>query len=60
LLTEKYEFKPSSSEDFTFLHDLQRTHKTIAFSQSIAYYVKEDASYCGEAPAGPRFVINPK
>ena len=60
LLTEKYEFKPSSSEDFTFLHDLQRTHKTIAFSQSVVYYVKEDAPYCGEAPAGPRFVINPK
>ena len=60
LLTEGYLFKPSSSEDFTFLHDLQRTHKTIAFSQSVTYYVKEDASYCGEAPAGLRFVINPK
>ena len=60
LLTEGYVFKPSSSEDFTFLHDLQRTGRTIAFSRIVAYYVKEDAPYCGETDGQPRFVINPK
>jgi teichuronic acid biosynthesis glycosyltransferase TuaG len=60
LLTDGYVFKPSSSEDFTFLHDLQRTGRTIAFSRIVAYYVKEDAPYSSQTDAEPRFVINPK
>ena len=60
LLTEGFVFKPSSSEDFTFLFDLQRKHKTIAFSRIVAYYVKEDAPYCGETDYTPRFMLNLK
>lgn len=60
LLTEGYVFKPSSSEDFTFLFDLQRKHKAILFSRIVAYYVKEDAPYCGETDYTPRFMLNLK
>jgi glycosyltransferase involved in cell wall biosynthesis len=60
LLIDGFIFKPSSSEDFTFLVDLQRTNKTIAFSRIVAYYVKQDAPYCSDTDASPRFVINPK
>ena len=60
LLIDGFVFKPSSSEDFAFLVDLQRTNKTIAFSRIVAYYVKEDAPYCSDTDGNPRFVINPK
>ena len=60
LLIEGFVFKPSSSEDFTFLFDLQRKFKTIAFSKIIAYYVKEDAPYTAEKDYTPRFMLNMK
>jgi teichuronic acid biosynthesis glycosyltransferase TuaG len=60
LLTEGFVFKPSSSEDFTFLHDLQRKFKAIAFSRIIAYYVKEDAPYSTQTDYTPRFMLNLK
>jgi glycosyltransferase involved in cell wall biosynthesis len=60
LLREGYVFKPSSSEDFTFLFDLQRKFKTIAFSKIIAYYVKEDAPYSSQTDYTPRFMLHPK
>jgi glycosyltransferase involved in cell wall biosynthesis len=60
LLTEGYVFKPSSSEDFTFLFDLQRKFKTIAFSKIIAYYVKEDAPYSTQTDYTPRYMLNLK
>ena len=60
LLTEGFVFKPSSSEDFTFLFDLQRKSKTIVFSRIIAYYVKEDAPYSTQTDYAPRFTLNRK
>lgn len=60
LLIEGFLFKPSSSEDFTFLFDLQRKHKTIAFSRIVAYYVKEDAPYSSQTDYTPRFCLNLK
>ena len=60
LLVDGYVFKSASNEDFAFLYDLQRTRKTIAFSRIVAYYVKEDAAYCGDGDCHPRFVINKK
>ena len=60
LLAEGYTFKSSTREDFTFLYDLQRTHKTIAFSRIIAYYVKEDAPKYTYIDRTPRYVLNPK
>ena len=60
LLTEEFIFKPSSSEDFTFLFDLQRKNKMIVFSRIIAYYVKEDAPFSTQIDYDPRVCINPK
>jgi glycosyltransferase involved in cell wall biosynthesis len=60
LLTEGYAFKSSNDEDFTFLHDLQRNYKMIAFSQIIAYFVKEDPPYSTQTDYTPRFCINLK
>jgi glycosyltransferase involved in cell wall biosynthesis len=60
LLAEGYTFKSSTREDFTFLYDLHRTHKTIAFSRIIAYYVKENAPKCTDIDRTPRYVLNPK
>jgi len=58
LLTEGYVFKSSTSEDFTFLYDLKRTRKIIAFSPITTYYVKEDAPHSTHTDYSRRAVIN--
>ena len=60
LVVEGFVFRPSTSDDFTFLNDLQRTRKTISFSRLTAYYVKEDAPDTGETDYTKRVLINPK